>query len=265
MWRKYARLLYRFVAISFRNMSEFRLDFFTSIVHSLIYQAIFIVFWKSVLTFTAHDLGGWTFPDLVVLSAFTLVSNSVMLWFAGLLRLPQKVIKGELDKYLCKPVSPLFALVAEEVNAIPSAQRMISALLILGGACAYFGFRPAPANVLLSLGLMILGCFLMLLVQGCVAMLSFWWGDVSYLSSLVNLTGEFERYPITLFPLGVRGFLTWIVPIAAISTFPVLVFLGKAESVARYFGIAALLAIVWMTLFRLSWRKALARYEAFGG
>ncbi len=265
MWRKYSRLLFRFVAISFRNMSEFRIDFFTSVVHSLIYQAIFIVFWKSVLSFTGQNLGEWRFPDLVILSGFTLVSNSIMLWFSGLLRLPQKVLKGELDKYLSKPVSPLFALVAEEVNALPSAQRMLSAILIVGGACLYFGIRPALGNVLLSLLLMVLGCFVMLLVQGWIAMLTFWWGDVSYLNSLVGITGDYERYPINLFPLGVRWFLTWIIPIGAISTFPALVFLGKGESAAVYFGIAALLAVFWSIVFQFSWRKALCRYEAFGG
>lgn len=265
MWRKSFRLLFRFVAVSFRNVSAFRLDFFTSIAHSLIYQAIFIVFWKSILTFTAQNLGGWRFADLVVLSTFTLVANSVMLWFAGLLRLSQKVVKGELDKYLSKPVSPLFALIAEDVNALVSTQQLVSALLILGGACLYFGLRPAPGNVALSLLLMVLGCVVLLLIQGCIAMLTFWWGDVSRLNSLFMMTGEFERYPLTLFPLGIRGFLTWIVPIGAISTYPVLVFLGKAESVWRYFGIAALLAVAWMVVFQLSWRRALCRYEAFGG
>lgn len=265
MWRKYSRLLFRFVAISFRDMSEFRLDFFTSIVHSVIYQAIFIVFWKSILSFTSQSLGTWRFADLVILSAFTLVSNAIMLWFSGILRLPQKVVKGELDKYLSKPLSPLFALLAEDINGLASAQQMLSAIVILGGACVWFGVRPAPGNVLVSLVLMVIGCIVLLLIQGWISMLTFWWGDVSRLNGLFMMTGEFERYPINLFPLGVRRFLTWIVPIGAVSTYPVLVFLGKAESPARYFGIAALLAVVWMSIFQFSWRKALSRYEAFGG
>lgn len=265
MFRKYSRLLGRFIAISFRDMSEFRIDFFTSILHSLIYQAIFIVFWKAVLTFTADDLGGWRFPDLVILTAFTLVSNAVMQWFAGLLQLPRKVLNGELDKYLSKPLSPLFALIAEEVNGMASTHQMVSALLILGGACLYFGVQPAIGNILVSLLLMILGCIVLLLIQGWISMLTFWWGDVSRLSSIFMLSGEFERYPINLFPLTVRHLLTWVIPIGAISTYPVLIFLGRADGAARYLGIAATLALFWGLVFQLSWRKALARYEAFGG
>jgi ABC-2 type transport system permease protein len=265
MWRKYFRLLFRFVVISFRDVSEFRIDFFTSILHSLIYQAIFIVFWKSILTFTPNGLGGWRFPDLVILTAFTLVSNAVMQWFAGLLQLPRKVLKGELDKYLSKPLSPLFALIAEDMNGVASLQAMVSALLILGSACLYFGVHPAMGDVLASLLLMVLGSVVLLLIQGWISMLTFWWGDVSRLSSLFMLSGDFERYPINLFPLGVQRLLTWVIPIGAISTYPVLIFLGRAESAVRYLWIAAVLAVFWAMVFRFSWHKALERYEAFGG
>lgn len=265
MWRKYSKLLFRFVVISFRDMSEFRIDFFTSILHSVIYQAIFIAFWKAILSFTPNGLGGWRFSDLVILSAYTLVANAVMVWFTGLLRLPGKVLKGELDKYLSKPLSPLFALIAEEINGVNAVQQMLSAVLILGGACAWFGVVPAAGDVALSLLLMLAGCAVILMIQSWISMLTFWWGDVSRLSSLFMLTGEFERYPVTLFPLGVQRFLTWIVPIAAISTYPVLVFLGRAESPASYLGVSLLLMFLWGTIFQWSWRKALARYEAFGG
>jgi ABC-2 type transport system permease protein len=264
MFRKYSRLLGRFIVISFRDMSEFRIDFFTSVLHSLIYQAIFIVFWKAVLSFTP-DLGGWTFPDLVILTAFTLVSNAIMQWFAGLLSLPRKVLNGELDKYLSKPLSPLFALIAEDINGMASAHQMISALLILGTTCVYFGVTPAVANIVLSLLLTITGCIVLLLIQGWISMLTFWWGDVSRLSSIFMLSGEFERYPINVFPLAVQRLLTWVIPIGAISTYPVLVFLGRAASPGRYLAIAATLALAWALVFQLSWRKALARYEAFGG
>jgi viologen exporter family transport system permease protein len=265
MWRKYSRLLFRFATVSFRDMSEFRLDFFTSIVHSLIYQGIFFVFWKSVLSFTASSLSDWSFPDLFILSTFTLVSTAVMQWFVGLLQLPAKVLQGGLDKYLAKPVSPLFALLAEDMNGVASLQQMASALLILAVVSIYYHVRVTLVSVCASLGLMVLGCLVVLLVQGCLAMLTFWWGDVSRLQSLFGLTGEFERYPLTLFPLALRNFLIWIVPIGLISTYPVLVYLGRVEALSRYLAIAAGLAAFWGLVFFLGWRRAIARYESFGG
>ncbi|MEO1086671.1 MAG: hypothetical protein AAFY88_20755, partial [Acidobacteriota bacterium] len=78
---RYIKLLYRFTAVSFRNFSEFRIDFFTAVLHNLLYQAIFIVFWKSVVSYTDGALGEWTFPELAVLSAFTLVATALMQWF----------------------------------------------------------------------------------------------------------------------------------------------------------------------------------------
>jgi ABC-2 type transport system permease protein len=129
----------------------------------------------------------------------------------------------------------------------------------------YYDVPVTLAAVLGSLALMALGCLVVLLIQGCLAMLTFWWGDVSRLQSLFGLTGEFERYPLTLFPLGLRRFLTWIIPIGLISTYPVLVYLGRAEAMSPYLALAAALAAVWGLIFFLAWRRALARYESFGG
>jgi hypothetical protein len=45
MWRRSCKLLYRFAAVSFRDMSVFRTDFLMSLLHNLVYQAIFLIFW----------------------------------------------------------------------------------------------------------------------------------------------------------------------------------------------------------------------------
>lgn len=265
MWRRYVRLLFRFAVVSFRDMSEFRIDFFTSILHNLIYQAIFIIFWKSIVDFTAGSLGDWTFPELAILSAFTLVATAIMQWFIGLLQLSPKVLEGEVDKYLCRPISPLFALIAEEIDGLASLQQLVSAGLILAGVCIYYEVPVAAADVLTSFALLGVGCAVVVLIQGCIGLLSFWFGDVGRVQSLFMISGEFERYPINLFPGWLRVFLVWVIPIGLISTYPVLVFLGRAGIAVRFLLIAVLLAGVWVAIFSRMWTRALARYESFGG
>lgn len=265
MLRKYSRLLFRFLVVSFRDMSEFRVDFFTSVLHNLVYQAIFILFWKAIVVHTTDALGEWSFADLVVLSSFTLLSSAVMQWFVGLLRLSQKVVRGEVDKYLCKPVSPLFALLAEEMNGLGSVQQLGSAVFILVGVCVWFDVAVTPAAVAASLLVLALGCVAVVLIQAILSLLTFWLGDVSRISTLFLMTGEFERYPLTLFPLWLRGFLVWIVPIGLISTYPVLIFLGRLELVPLYAAGGAGLVLFWAMVFHHLWHRALARYESFGG
>jgi len=258
-------LLCRFAAVSFRDTSEFRLDFFTSVVHYLVYQALFIVFWKSILGFTGGALGEWTFPDLVVLTAFTLLATAILQWFEGFEQLSGKVLTGGLDKYLSKPVSPLFALLAEELNGVASAQQLASGVILLGGVCLYFDIRITLLGTLASLALLTLGCLVLTLLRGCLALLSFWLGDVSRITQLLNVSNDFERYPINLFPPWLRGFLTWILPVGLISTFPVLVFVGKTSAAGSFLAIGAVLALVWSAIFAWTWRHAVARYESFGG
>jgi ABC-2 type transport system permease protein len=265
MLLKHLKLLYRFAVISFRNMSEFRIDFMTSILHNVLYQAIFIIFWRSILSFTSESLGEWTFPELAILSAFSLLATAIMQWFVGLTTLSRKVLRGEVDKYLCKPVSPLLALLAEEMRGLASLQQVVSAGAILGGIAAYYDVPMTPASAVWSLLVLVVGCVVVVLIQGTIAMLAFWLGDVSRIQSLFMISGELERYPLTLFPSWLQQMMTWIIPIGLISTFPVLVLLGRVEMAASYLLIGISLLVVWGSIFSLMWSRALRRYESFGG
>lgn len=264
MWSKYARLLSRFVVVSFRDMSEFRLDFATSLLHNLIYQAIFIIFWKSIITFSGA-LGEWSFPDLVVLSTFSLLSAAIMQWFAGFLHLSNKVLRGEVDRYLCRPISPLFALLAEQMNGLASAQQTLSGVAILAAVCLYFHLAVTPLAVAGSLAVLAVGCVVVVLIQGSIGLLTFWLGDVSRLHSLFLISGEFEKYPVDLFPAVLRNALIWVIPIGLIATYPALIFLGRVELTGGLLAVGALLVAVWSLIFQRLWAKALVRYESFGG
>jgi ABC-2 type transport system permease protein len=267
VWRRALTLLWRFSVVSFQNSSAFRLDFLTSIAHNLVYQGIFITFWMSVMNHSPGPLGQWSFPELSILTASTLIAGALMQWSSGLVQLPAKVIRGDLDRYLCRPVSPLFALLAEEVNALESFYQLASALLLLGSICIYYQVPVTLGAAAASLGLLFIGTLVVLLVQACVGLLSFWYGEVSRLNRMLLLTREFERYPLDLFPLWIQGTLTWIVPIGLISTYPVLVLLNKAqaETFAMYLAIGVVLLIVWVLIFLWMWARALRRYESFGG
>lgn len=263
--KRYLKLFWRFVAVSFSDDSVFRFDFFTSILHYLIYQAIFIIFWKSLLTFTADTLGDWTFPELAILSTFALLASAIMEWFAGFLQLPEKVLQGDLDKYLCRPISPLFALLAEEVSAIDLLQQLFSGTLIVILVAVIYEVPLAAPDVFAGLGFLFLGCLAMVLLQGCISMLSFWLGDINRIHRIFWICREFERYPVNLFPLWLRNALTWLIPVGLITTYPTLVFLGKDKGNLLYFWVAVTLVFAWSGIFAVMWRKALRRYESFGG
>lgn len=267
MWRRALTLLWRFSVVSFQTSSAFRLDFFTSVAHNLVYQGIFITFWMSVMNHSPGPLGAWSFPELSILIAYTLVASGLMQWSAGLTQLPAKVIRGDLDRYLCRPVSPLFALLAEEVNALTSWYQLASAVLLLGSICVYYQIPVTFGAAIASFGLLFIGTLVVVLVQACVGLLCFWYGEISRLNTMLMLTREFERYPLDLFPPWLQGTLTWIVPIGLISTYPVLVLLRRAEAweIAMYLAIGAILLVVWVLIFLRMWTMALRRYESFGG
>jgi ABC-type uncharacterized transport system permease subunit len=63
----------------------------------------------------------------------------------------------------------------------------------------------------------------------------------------------------------VQRLLTWVLPVGLVSTYPVLVFLGRAPLLGWPLAAAAGLAAFWIPVFSFLWQKALVRYESFGG
>jgi ABC-2 type transport system permease protein len=101
--------------------------------------------------------------------------------------------------------------------------------------------------------------------NGTVALLSFWVGKVQVIGRLIGFGRWFERYPTDVFPRAVQHVLTWILPVSLIATYPTMVFLGKPVNLGRAFAASGLMCLLWGAIFWLTARRALARYESFGG
>lgn len=61
------RLLWRLVRVGFRQETEFRVDFWLTIIQFLVYNALFVTFWRAITSGTMA-LGPWTTGELIVFS-----------------------------------------------------------------------------------------------------------------------------------------------------------------------------------------------------
>jgi ABC-2 type transport system permease protein len=116
MFFKHMKLFKRFLCIALKNMSVFRVDVYMMIFHLIIYSLIYILFWRFLLPHDGDSFSNWHFSDLALLNGILLVAQFIMMLSLGFFMLPQKVLRGEIDKYLSRPIHPLFALILEELN-----------------------------------------------------------------------------------------------------------------------------------------------------
>jgi ABC-2 type transport system permease protein len=111
---------------------------------------------------------------------------------------------------------------------------------------------------MLLAGLVIFYSLLMILIT-----LSFWFVEVSNIMELIYTFFEAGRFPVTAFPTWVRIVLTFIVPIAFITTVPAQAVLGWLQPAGVVTGLT--IAAVLFAVSRAFWRYALRHYTSAGG
>ena len=117
IWKIY-RLL---AAQNLKRIMEYRADFLTGAVSFLIDQAVGIAFIFIIFT-QIPQLAGFTFEQILFIYGFSQIPKGLdhlladNLWCVGYFI----VRKGDFDKYLIRPVNPLFHVIAEtfQVDAI---------------------------------------------------------------------------------------------------------------------------------------------------
>ena len=261
---KLPRLLWRLVRVGFVIETEFRTDFWMSVLNFLAWNALYVTFWQAIVGRTG-SLGTWTAGELLVLNFVLSFQGALSIPFLGLRRLPERVREGALDKYLCRPVNPIVVTCFESIYVVAFLRQLVVALAGVGACLWVYHLRVLAWRALLALLLALIATLVWACLQGTVALLSFWIGQVGTIGFFVNVGRRFERYPVDVFPRAVRVSLTWFLPAALTGTYPAMVLLNKPLDLGLTFAVALILLGVWGGVLALVSGAALRRYEAFGG
>lgn len=261
---KLPRLLWRLVRVGFSLETEFRTDFWMSVLNFLAWNALFVTFWQAIVGRTG-SLGKWTAGELLVLNFVLSVQGALSIPFLGLQWLPEKVREGALDKYLCRPVNPILVACFESVYVVAFLRNLAVALAGVGACLWIYQLHVTVWRALLAALLSLITTLIWACLRGTVSLLSFWIGRVGTIDFFLNVGRRFERYPIDVFPRAVRVTLTCLVPAALTGTYPAMVLLGKPLDLGAIFAVAMILLATWGGVLVLVSRRALRRYEAYGG
>ncbi len=258
------RLLRRYAAISLRTESEFRPDFWTSVVQLILNAVLVIVFWDALFRLTG-PVKGWTLADLVMMAGLGELSRTVSGLFPGLDQLPEEIVTGNLDRYLTKPAPVLLCYLWERISIVRIFHSFVAGMVVVGVAVLYLDFPITLTGALAGLLLMVVGRLAFILLQASIAMLGFWVGRMQYIHAILAELGQFNRYPVVFFDSPVRLFLTWVWPYGLYLTYPVLFMREDFSNAWILLTGATLLAVGWSLAVRTLLRAGLRRYESFGG
>jgi ABC-2 type transport system permease protein len=231
---------------------QYRLDFLLQIA-----MEAFWVTWNVAPIFIVYQIrpsiAGFTLDEaLLVMSAFILLRAFLEGFISpNLTAVVQHIRSGSFDFILLKPIdSQLMVSTARWAPA--KLVGLTGGLALAAWSLVQVGPKVTAPGIALA-ALMLLGGAVMLyslwLLVICIA---FWFVRVDNLSYLFGSIFDAGRWPITVFHGWVRAFLTFVLPVAVMTSFPAFAALGRLrleEGVLAAFGSLAFLALsrrVWL-------------------
>ena len=258
--RKHLRLFRAFFHACLVEEFEYRANLAANLLSTLFWLAM------SVLTVTFYFyrspfIGGWSYYEALALVGIFSAVHGVIEFFLqpNMSRLVNHIRKGTLDFVLLKPVSSQFYV---------SFRHLVFWRLAdvgLGMGVTIFAVWKLGVPLQLSY----LTQFALVFASSLVIVYSFWVGmmtmsfwavKVDNLAHLFESFFETARFPVTVYRGVLRLLLTYIFPIAFITSFPAQAAFGKLNWTQA--AIAVLLAALFLTMSRYLWKLALRSYTS---
>ncbi|MGD0676467.1 MAG: ABC-2 family transporter protein [Polyangiaceae bacterium] len=261
--RRYARLLGMQLRASLLLAMQYRADFVLDgfvevfwVVAAIVPLAV--VFEKRTL------IAGWSFGEALIVTGFFTFLEGVLEGAINpsLVSVVDHIRKGTLDFVLVKPADAQFLVSTAKFEPWRGIN-VLTAFAIFGWGFHLLGRGP-------SAGAIAIACLATL--AAITVLYSLWIVTVSaafFVVRIDNLTHLFSaifdaaRWPVQVFRGVVRTILTFVVPLALMTTYPAEALLGTLSLrtlVAAVGGAAAAFAAA-----RMVWVASIARYTSAGG
>ncbi len=257
---RYFKLLLLFFKSNLLMELEYRANFIAQAALGVLWAGI--TFASVAVFFTQTDeLGGWTYEQaLIIVALFTLIEGTIQLLLQpNITKIIQMVREGTMDFVLTKPVNSQFLATLRYVRYAGLAD-VGAGLVIMMFALGRMGYTPGPL-ALAQFALMLAASFVIVYsIWLLMATLSFWFVRIDNLTELFRSLFDTARFPVTTFPGLVRIVLTFVLPVAFMTTFPAQAMLGMLEGTTMIAAVA--LAATLFVFSAWFWRRAVLSYSS---
>jgi len=256
--QRYWQVLSLFWSTAIAAELEYRLNFVIAALTSLggLVGSLFGLF---LFYGAGYEFPGWNWEAaLIVLGTFTLLQGFSSTFLApNLNKIVRQVQEGTLDFVLLKPISSQFWLSTRTLSpwGIPD---LLFGLIMIGYAGTRLGV--APLSYLLALPTLLFGLLSLYSLWFMLGATSIWFVKIYNVTEVLRGLLEAGRFPVVAYPLAYRVFLTFVIPVAFLTTVPAQALLGRVEW-GWILGSVGL-AIALLQLSRWFWRFALRFYTS---
>ena len=255
------KFIFLLMKLKISRMMVWRFSFFGAFFAD---AALFLV---QLLTFQiiysqVDAIGDWNRGQMIIfVGTFSMINAlNMLIFFFGIVDIPGKIKRGDLDQYLTKPVNPLLRLTFEEVNPGSFPLVIMSVLIIV------YGVNITGVEVSVSLAF----CYSVF-----VLLMTLLWYDMEVIlrtipflvisaNGIMQLEGHLLemnfKVPGILFKGAFKVIFYFILPYGIMSTVPTQLLTGGMT----FSGLVqALCVVVFFTVFTLwFWKFGLKHYKS---
>lgn len=262
---KILRIQTRFIIMSYKLIYQYPSIILGGFLEATVTILSFFIFWRIILV--GQTFEGWLLQEILIFSALGYFCwGLASFFFTGVWVLPNKIIEGEIERWLCRPLRhPLLGIVFEEIWVGGGTFLVVSSILITS-VSFYYRIHYELINIILAFLILILGMLCLYIMYGTISSLvGFTIGRASFIQEAFDsIEDSFVRVPATTLG-GIKFFLIFGYPVAFISAFPAEILLGRidvVDALVILFFILIPLCAIWITVFLLVWRFGIKRYES---
>lgn len=250
-----------FIKQYLKQIMEYKVDFVVGVLGVFLTQGLNLLF-LSVLFQHIPSLEGWTFEQIAFIYGFSLIPKGIdHLFFDNLWALGQRLVrKGEFDKYLTRPISPLFHVLVETFQVDALGELLVGVILLVTTAGSIVWTLP---KVLLFILFIPFATLIYTSLKIATASISFWTkqsGAVIYIFYMFN---DFSKYPMSIYHSFLRWLISFIIPFAFTAYYPASYFLIGQHLLFNIGGLVVVSLLVLALSLKL-WKWGLDAYESAG-
>lgn len=252
-----------FVTQELKRMMEYKGDFIVGIIGFLLGQLTNMLFLFIVFS-QIPSLMGWTLEQVIFIYGFSLIPKGIdHLFFDNLWSIGHFTVrKGDFDKYLTRPINPLFHVMVEKLQ-IDALGELLMGIALICITMPSVSIEWSVTKVLLILLVIPFATMIYVGIKTATAAIAFWTkrsGNVTFMFYMVN---DFAKYPVTIYNNFVKTVITYIIPFAFTAFYPANYIL-TGENPLFNIGFTVVISIVIMTIGVCIWNKGIKAYESAG-
>lgn len=263
MIKRYLRIYGLYFKQYLKTRLTYQGDTYLGLLGRLVEVGFSIAFLGLLFT-QVEKIYGWTFNEMLFLAGFGgIVMNLHHIFLLNTYRFGESyIITGDFDRFLVRPLNPLFQLYADGVNDSNIAKLVGSiAMVIYSGM--QMGVELTAVKVLYAVPAIISGILVFGAIYLAASTVAFWLGKSQQIVWVLFNISDFRKYPYGIYSSGIQILLVTLIPFAFATFFPATVFLEKGS-----WGTMQLLSLFAGPLFYAIaysfWKFGVSRYSSTG-